>query len=59
MEREGLSAQSSEGRIVTREADAGMNKRTGELVKTTQTGIQTLGPDGEPITLWTGKLMQW
>lgn len=53
LEREGLQVQSSEGRIVSREVDAGLNKRTGELFKTTQTGIRTTGQDGQPTIMWT------
>ncbi|MCK9468194.1 MAG: phage minor head protein [Porticoccaceae bacterium] len=53
LQREGLTVQSSEGRLLTREVDAGLNKRTGELFKTTQTGIRTTGPDGKPTVMWT------
>lgn len=51
--REGFSVQSSEGRIVTRDAFAGLDKRSGELFQATQTGIRITGLDGKPTVMWT------
>lgn len=53
MQREGFSVSSSRGRVVERWADAGMDKRSGEVFRARQTGIRTTGPDGKPIIMWT------
>ena len=57
--RLGIQPESSDGRIVKREVDVGIDKgavngpdRTGEVLKTTVTGIKTT-LDGKPITMWT------
>lgn len=52
MSREGFTAQSSEGMIVTRAAEAGLDKRTGEVFTTEQTGVRIIGQDGKPTTMW-------
>jgi SPP1 gp7 family putative phage head morphogenesis protein len=52
MKREGLAPQSSEGRVVSRAVDAGMDKRSGELFPTTQTGVKVTGLDGKETVMW-------
>ncbi len=50
--REGLAVESSEGRVVTRVVDAGLDRRSGELFPTTQTGVRVTGLDGKPTVMW-------
>ena len=51
MKRRGLVLSSSDGMLVTREIDAGVDPRTGEVYRTEQTGIR-LVHDGKPITFY-------
>lgn len=51
MKRRGLVLSSSDGLLVTREIDAGIDSRTGEVYKTEQTGIR-LVHDGKPIVFY-------
>ena len=52
MSREGFTVQSSDGMIVTRDAEAGHDKRSGEIFTTKQTGVRIIGRDGKPTTMW-------
>lgn len=53
VEREGLSVESSAGRIVTKEVNAGVDKVTGEISKTTVTGISVVDPaTGKESVMW-------
>lgn len=52
VEREGLDVRSSSGQTVTRTVDAGLDRRTGEVFRTRQTGIRVTGPDGQPTVMW-------
>ncbi len=49
----GLEVEQSEGRIVTRQAEAGVDLRTGEIRMVPITGIRVLGPKGKPMVMWT------
>lgn len=52
VEREGLAVGSSDDRVVTRVVDAGLDKRSGELFPTVQTGVRATGVDGKPTVMW-------
>lgn len=52
MSREGFTVQSSDGMIVTRDAEAGHDKRSGEIFTTKQTGVRIVGKDGKTTTMW-------
>lgn len=52
MSREGFTVQSSDGMIVTRNAEAGHDKRSGEIFTTKQTGVRIVGKDGKTTTMW-------
>ncbi|MDD5297654.1 MAG: phage minor head protein [Rhodocyclaceae bacterium] len=47
VDAEGASTMSSRGRMVTFEADAGVDKRTGEITRITRQGIKVPGKDGK------------
>ncbi|MDM4768626.1 phage minor head protein [Solimonas sp. SE-A11] len=49
----GLEVEKSEGRISTREVDAGVDLRTGEIRRAEVSGIRVLGQNGKPTTMWT------
>ncbi|BAS32832.1 minor head protein and DNA pilot [Ralstonia phage RS138] len=51
MRAKGLVLSSSDGQLVTREIDAGIDPRTGEVYRTEQTGIR-LVHDGKPIVFY-------
>ncbi|WP_459199057.1 phage minor head protein [Ralstonia pseudosolanacearum] len=51
MKAKGLVLSSSDGQLVTREVDAGVDPRTGEVYRTKQTGIR-LVHDGKPIVFY-------
>ncbi|WP_104565840.1 phage minor head protein [Ralstonia mannitolilytica] len=51
MKRRGLVLSSSDGLLVTREIDAGIDPRTGEVYKTEQTGIR-LVHNGKPVIFY-------
>lgn len=51
-QREGVKPQNSEGRVVTREVLTGLDKRTGELFPTFQSGLRVTGPGGQADTVW-------
>jgi SPP1 gp7 family putative phage head morphogenesis protein len=51
--REGLAVESSAGRILTKEVNAGVNKVTGEISKTTVTGITVIDHvTGKESVMW-------
>ena len=51
MRREGLQL-SAPPELLTREADAGTDRATGELFPTVQTGVRVLDASGKPVTMW-------
>lgn len=54
VEREARQVESSEGRLLTREANAGVDRVTGEVAKTTQRGIRLRDPiTGRDTVMWT------
>jgi len=50
VEQEGRAPESSQGRLMQIEKEAGTDKRSGEIRKTTVTGIKVTGADGKPVT---------
>lgn len=50
VEREGAQVRSSEGQVVTRTVDAGIDETTGEVYRTTQTGIRV--QPGSEAVMW-------
>lgn len=52
VKREGITPTDTSGTLETREVEAGIDKRTGEIRKANQTGFYLRGPDGKK--LWVG-----
>lgn len=52
MDRKGLEADSSEGKLVNKMVDAGVDATTGEIIRTQVTGLKLIGKDGKPITFF-------
>jgi SPP1 gp7 family putative phage head morphogenesis protein len=54
VKREGRKVDSSDGRMLTREVNAGVDKVTGEVTKTRQSGIRVKDPiTGRDTVMWT------
>lgn len=53
VQRMGLGADSSAGKIERKKVQAGFDPRTGEIYESEVIGIKLIGRDGQPITYWT------